>query len=107
VIPATSGDTYPCDTIPDVVAYNASVNNPIAHEYTLLSQVEGATLGEIYQSLDDQQISRILDQLIDFLARLHAHEWDVIGGLNLNDKGESLDNRKFLGGRLDLCCNSY
>ena len=40
--------------IPDVVAYDASVENPIAQEYTLLSRVQGATLSEIYQSLDDQ-----------------------------------------------------
>ena len=74
--------------IPNLVAYDASVNNPISHEYTLLSRVEGATLSEIYQSLNDEQISQILDQLIDILSMLHAHEWDAIGGLNLNDYGE-------------------
>lgn len=65
-----------------------SVYNSIVHEYTLLSRVEGATLSEIYQSLDDQQISQIIDQLIDFLSQLNAHEWYAIGGLNINDEGE-------------------
>lgn len=74
--------------IPDVVAYDSSVENPIAHEYTLLSRVEGATLSEIYQSLDDQQIGQILDQLADFLTQLHAHEWNAIGGLTRRDDGE-------------------
>lgn len=74
--------------IPDVVAYDVSVDNPIAHEYTLLSRIEGATLSEIYWSLDDQQISQIIDQLIDFLAQLNAHEWDAIGGLSINGEGE-------------------
>jgi aminoglycoside phosphotransferase (APT) family kinase protein len=74
--------------IPDVVAYDCSVDNPIAHEYTLLSRVEGATLSEIYQTLDDKQTSQVLDQLIDFLLQLHAHKWGAIGGLNVNMNGD-------------------
>ncbi len=74
--------------IPEVVAYDVSVDNPTAHEYTLLSRVEGPTLSEIYLSLDNQQISQIIDQLIDFLSQLKAHEWDAIGGLNINDEGK-------------------
>ena len=74
--------------IPDVLAYDCSVDNPIAHEYTLLSRVEGATLSDIYQMLDDQQTSQVLDQLIDFLLQLQAHEWDAIGGLNVNKNGD-------------------
>jgi hypothetical protein len=30
--------------IPDIVAYDCSSNNPLAHEYTLLHRVQGATL---------------------------------------------------------------
>ncbi len=74
--------------IPDVIAYDASEENPIAHEYTLLSRARGVTLSDVYESLDDGQITQILDQLIDFLSQLHAHPWEGIGGLTLSDEGE-------------------
>lgn len=71
--------------IPDLVAYDATESNPIAYEYTLLSRVAGATLSDIYESLDDTQQDHILDQLIDYLCQLQAHPWDGIGGLALDD----------------------
>ena len=74
--------------IPEVIAYDASVDNPIAHEYTILSRAKGETLSDVYSTLDEQQIRGILDQLIDILAQLHAHKWDAIGGLNINAQGE-------------------
>lgn len=76
--------------IPNVIAYDCFTNNPIGHEYTLLSRMEGATLGDIYYSLDAEQINQILDQLIDYLSQLHVHVWDEIGGLNISDDGEFL-----------------
>jgi hypothetical protein len=40
-------------TVPDIVAYDSSVDDPVAHEYALLSRVEDTTLSEIYQTMDD------------------------------------------------------
>lgn len=45
----------------DVVAHDSSVTNQIAYEYTLLSGVEGKFLSNIYQTLDNQQTSQILE----------------------------------------------
>ncbi|MDI1493422.1 MAG: hypothetical protein OHK93_005211 [Ramalina farinacea] len=81
----TENTTIP---VPKVIASDESAHNPIAHEYTLLSCVEGETLSDIYSTLDEDQISGILDQLIDILGQLHEHEWDAIGGLNVNAQGE-------------------
>lgn len=64
------------------------IDNPIAHEYISLSRVEGTTLSEIYQPLDNQKISQMLDQLINFLAQLHAHKGDSMGGLNGGNHGD-------------------
>ncbi|KAM5347164.1 hypothetical protein ACJ41O_010169 [Fusarium nematophilum] len=75
--------------MPEVIAYDASVDNPIGHEYTLLSRVQGVTLSDIYDSLSDEQIAQILDQLIDFLSQLQAHPWEGIGGLVLDEQGEA------------------
>ncbi|KAM0424898.1 hypothetical protein ACHAPT_009954 [Fusarium lateritium] len=74
--------------LPKVIAYDSSVDNPISHEYTLLSRVQGVTLSDIYDNLSDAQIAQILDQLIDFLCQLQAHPWEGIGGLVLDEKGE-------------------
>jgi hypothetical protein len=79
--------------IPDVVAYDASTNNPIAHEYTLLSRADGVTLSEIYHGLDEEQLGQILDQLAGFLTQLHTPSWDAIGGLTLDKRGEAVVGR--------------
>ncbi|KAF4987517.1 hypothetical protein FDECE_15392 [Fusarium decemcellulare] len=75
--------------LPEVIAYDASVHNAIGHEYTLLSRVQGVTLSDMYESLSDEQIAQILDQLIDFLCQLQAHAWEGIGGLVLDEQGEA------------------
>lgn len=38
--------------IPQLVAYDSTADNPIAHEYTLMSRVSGQTLSDIYLSLN-------------------------------------------------------
>jgi hypothetical protein len=58
------------------------------------SRIHGAFSGRRRNSerdlpdFDDHQTSQILDQLIDFLAQLHMHEWSAIGGLNVKDDGD-------------------
>ncbi|KAF5597812.1 hypothetical protein FPCIR_3388 [Fusarium pseudocircinatum] len=75
-------------SVPEVIAYDTSNRNPIAHEYTLLSRLRGVTLSDIYHSLSDKQMNQIFDQLIDFLSQLQGHPWDGIGGLIVDDRGE-------------------
>ncbi|KAI1390356.1 phosphotransferase enzyme family-domain-containing protein [Hypoxylon trugodes] len=74
--------------IADLVAYDDSRDNPIAHEYTLLARVTGETLSNIYSTLDAEQVDGILDQLADIVVELHGHSWNQIGGLNLDAQGE-------------------
>lgn len=71
--------------IPDIVAYDASEDNPIGHEYTLLSKAPGVPLSDVYADLTEAQATRILHQLIDYLVELHSFPWDGIGGLALED----------------------
>ncbi|CVL05003.1 uncharacterized protein FMAN_12996 [Fusarium mangiferae] len=73
--------------LPEVIAYDASTRNPIAHEYTLFSRIPGVTLSDIYGSLSDKQQNDILDQLMDFLTQLQAHKFDGLGGLIVDDQG--------------------
>ncbi|KAK4448861.1 kinase-like domain-containing protein [Podospora aff. communis PSN243] len=74
--------------IPDVIANDDSEDNPINHEYTLLSKAKGVTLSSIFDDIDDDQAIIILDQLIDILNQLHSHPWPGIGGITLNSSGD-------------------
>ncbi|MCJ1343479.1 hypothetical protein MMC31_001673 [Peltigera leucophlebia] len=74
--------------VPELVSHDATANNPIAHEYTLLTHAPGVTLSDIWQSLDEGEIRSIIDQLINILVQLHAHEWNAIGGLRINEDGQ-------------------
>lgn len=58
--------------LPEVISYDASTDNPIGHEYTLLSHIQGVTLSDVCDRLSDEQMNQILGQLIDFLTQLHA-----------------------------------
>lgn len=73
--------------VPRVVAYDSSSNNPIGHEFILMTREPGESLADIYSSLSPAQIDYILDQLIDVNAELHKHTWSHIGGLSVADKG--------------------
>ncbi|KAF4432570.1 hypothetical protein FACUT_8333 [Fusarium acutatum] len=48
----------------------------------------GVTLSDIYDSLSNKKMNKIVDQLIDFLTQLQSHPWDGIGGLKLDDRGQ-------------------
>lgn len=74
--------------IPAVIKYDGSTDNPIGHEYILLERAYGCSLDQVYSTLDETQLVEILDQLIDVLVQLHAHEWQHIGGLKLTESGE-------------------
>ncbi|RYP53150.1 hypothetical protein DL768_001824 [Monosporascus sp. mg162] len=74
--------------IPALVGYDSTPNNPTGHEYTLMSRVPGETISDIYSSLSPDEICQILDQLIDMLTELHAHEFSAVGGIYLDRNGE-------------------
>lgn len=38
-------------------------------------------------SLSEDQVTGIMNQLIDIIAQLHAYEWSHIGGLQMSDTG--------------------
>ncbi|KAF9770126.1 hypothetical protein IL306_012359 [Fusarium sp. DS 682] len=56
-------------------------------QYSLLSRVEGVPISDIYDSLSNEQMTQIFDQLIDFLNRPQAHPFQAIGGLVLDEQG--------------------
>lgn len=73
--------------VPRVVAYDSSIDNPLHHEYILMTRESGESLADVCSSFDSTQMDTILDQLIDVNAELHKHEWSHIGGLAFDDNG--------------------
>ncbi|CAK7229429.1 hypothetical protein SCUCBS95973_007222 [Sporothrix curviconia] len=73
--------------IPSVVAYDDTLDNPLQHEYTLLSRARGEALCDVWPSLGAEQRDAVFDQIMDLLVTLHGNEepWSHIGGLNIVD----------------------
>ncbi|KAH0362618.1 hypothetical protein KCU65_g7933, partial [Aureobasidium melanogenum] len=73
--------------VPRVVAYNSSANNPLGHEFILMTREPGESLADVYSSFASAQMDFFLDQLIDVNAELHKHTWSHIGGLSVDNTG--------------------
>ncbi|KAI4744054.1 hypothetical protein E4T50_05565 [Aureobasidium sp. EXF-12298] len=72
--------------VPHVVAYDSCTDNPLHHEYILMTREPGESLVDVYNSFDSAQMNGILDQLIDVNVELHKHSWSHVGGLAFDDK---------------------
>ncbi|KAG9795848.1 Lipoxygenase, partial [Aureobasidium melanogenum] len=69
------------------VAYDSSTDNPLGHEFILMTREIGECLADIYSSFTSAQMDYVLDLLIDINAELHTHTWSHIGGLSADNKG--------------------
>lgn len=67
--------------IPEVIRFDATPNNLLGHEFSLLERVPGKGLHEIYDHLSQEQLEGIVDQIIDILEQLHQKSWNNVGGL--------------------------
>ncbi|KAI1781294.1 kinase-like domain-containing protein [Hypoxylon cercidicola] len=79
--------------IPTVIAFDASDDNPIRHEFTLLEKVPGVSVDTIYDSLDDAQKKFLVRQLTEYLIELRRHGWNHAGGLSMDPAGNVVPGR--------------
>ncbi|GAM85496.1 hypothetical protein ANO11243_035030 [Dothideomycetidae sp. 11243] len=75
--------------VPAIVRFDASEDNLLRHEYTLLEKVSGVSADKVYDTLSAEAKANLIDQLIDYLVQLHQKQWTsgFVGGLIIDDKG--------------------
>ncbi|PYH96919.1 hypothetical protein BO71DRAFT_448281 [Aspergillus ellipticus CBS 707.79] len=73
--------------IPEIIRYSATSNNPIGHEFTLLTRAQGTSIDKIYDTLSTYQKTLLVEQLTDHLIELHSHPFtpSYVGGLTLQN----------------------
>ncbi|KAI5926459.1 kinase-like domain-containing protein [Camillea tinctor] len=79
--------------IPSIIAFDASENNPIGHEFILLEKAPGVSVDSIYSSLDDAKLEYLVSQLLEYLIDLHRYEWGHAGGLGIDHTGSVVPGR--------------
>ncbi len=77
--------------VPHILHFDETEDNPLGHEYMLMTRVPGRSVADVYEELSEEQMDRILDQLTDVLVALHQHPFTHIGGLTF---GEMVDGKK-------------
>lgn len=77
--------------VPEIVRYDATENNLIGHEFTLLEKAPGVSVDKVYATLDTETKTDMVRQLTEYLIELHSHPWKdgYVGGLTLRDDGET------------------
>ncbi|EEA22412.1 hypothetical protein PMAA_090420 [Talaromyces marneffei ATCC 18224] len=78
--------------VPGIVRYDATENNLIGHEFTLLERAPGVSVDQIYDKLSMETKTNMVRQLTDYLIELYLHPWKdgYVGGLTLHGNGESV-----------------
>ncbi|ETS73580.1 hypothetical protein PFICI_14526 [Pestalotiopsis fici W106-1] len=79
--------------IPAVIRFDASENNAIGYEFTLLERVRGVSVDTIYDKLDDGKIAKLVSQLTDYLIEIHRHEWTHAGGISIDENNNIVPGR--------------
>ncbi|KAL7912443.1 kinase-like domain-containing protein [Trichoderma velutinum] len=70
-----------------VICYDASTNNPLGHEFTLLQRLPGVPVSEIYDRLPPQLLNSLINQMVDIVQQMHAISWDGVSGLQFDHDG--------------------
>lgn len=71
--------------VPAVVRADASEDNPLGHEFTLLERARGVGLDEAWGRLGAAERRGVVAQMARFVGEMHAHEWTAVGGLRCVD----------------------
>ncbi|KAH8652230.1 kinase-like domain-containing protein [Xylariales sp. PMI_506] len=75
--------------IPRVILYDATDDNALQHEYTLMGRASGVSVDTLYSVLSEERKHYLVEQFVDYIIQLHSHPWPtgLVGGLILNANG--------------------
>jgi aminoglycoside phosphotransferase (APT) family kinase protein len=74
--------------VAEVVRFDASTNNALGHEFTLLQRLPGVPVSGIYDRLSPEMLDRLIDQMVDVIHQTHAISWHGVSGLAFDDNGD-------------------
>ncbi|KAE8148907.1 phosphotransferase family protein [Aspergillus avenaceus] len=67
--------------VPRVYAYSADANNPVGSEYIIMEKLPGRPLADRWFELSDRERLKVLLQLVQLEAKLHAIELPASGSI--------------------------
>ncbi|GAB1205553.1 hypothetical protein APSETT445_004229 [Aspergillus pseudonomiae] len=70
--------------IPEIIRFDATTKNSLGYEFTLLTRSPGIGLHEVYDQLSVEQLTVIVDQILDIVLQLHQKSWSGVSGLVLS-----------------------
>lgn len=76
--------------VPSVVRFDASENNALGHEFTLLEKATGVGIDKLWNHLSTATKYSVVSQIADYLAQIHAHSFELIGGMQLSHEDGSI-----------------
>lgn len=76
--------------VPAVVRFDASEENILGHEFTLLELVPGIPLFRAWNQLDVATKHSLISQITGYQAQIHAHPFELIGGMQFSEADGSI-----------------
>ncbi|KAL7929174.1 kinase-like domain-containing protein [Trichoderma chlorosporum] len=73
--------------IAEVIRYDASTDNPLGHEFTLLERLPGVPVSEVYDRLSPELLDSLINQMIDVIHQIHSVSWNCVSGLQFDNEG--------------------
>ncbi|KAK1245590.1 hypothetical protein MKX08_005219 [Trichoderma sp. CBMAI-0020] len=74
--------------IAEVVRFDATTDNPLGHEYTLLQRLPGVAVSDVYHRLSPEVLDRLVDQMVDIVHQIHDTSWRGVFGLQFDSNGD-------------------
>jgi hypothetical protein len=74
--------------VAEVVRFDATTDNPLGHEYTLLQRLPGVAVSDVYDRLSPEVLDRLIDQMVDIVHQTHTMSWHGVFGLQFDSNGD-------------------
>ncbi|KAE8406194.1 hypothetical protein BDV37DRAFT_270103 [Aspergillus pseudonomiae] len=66
--------------IPEIIRFDATTKNSLGYEFTLLTRSPSIGLHEVYDQLSVEQLTVIVDQILDIVLQMHQKSWSGVSG---------------------------